>query len=239
MLHQTALVAMHARRADHRCDVRKRGADTVHEDERNLNAPASYFRVRYDSCPPYCFLGVRLIPLRCFLQRSEDPSMQAMKQTSKRKKRSAKGAVPVLGAAGLTFALAGSASASAVQTADVPQTPNFAPSQAITLSEEELADVSLATFHLFDHESIADEVLVAARGCGGCRGCGGARGCRAVRGCGGCRGCGGFRGCGGCRVGFGGCGGCGGCSGCVSIGIGWVGCAWTGCCASWGSCRWC
>ena len=147
--------------------------------------------------------------------------MQAMKQTSKRNKRSAKGAVPVLGAAGLTFALAGSASASAVPTADVPQTPNFAPSQAITLSEEEFADVSLATFHLFDHESIADGVLVAARGCGGCRGCGG------FRGCGGCR-------CGGCRF-----GGCGGCGGCVSVGIGWVGCAWTGCCASWGSCRWC
>ncbi len=84
--------------------------------------------------------------------------MQPVKQASKRKKRSAKGAVPVLGAAGLTFALAGSASASAVPTADVPQTPNFAPSQAITLSEEEIADVSLATFHLFDNENIASGV---------------------------------------------------------------------------------
>jgi hypothetical protein len=162
-----------------------------------------------------------------------------VKQASKGKKRLAKGAGPVLGAAGFTFALAGGASA--VPTADLAQTPNFAPSEAFTLSEEELADVSLATFHLFDNESIAGGVLVAARGCGGCRGCGGARGC-AVRGCGGCRGCGGFRGCRGCRgVGcrVGGCGGCG-CGGCVSVGIGCVGCAvgWS-CCASWGSCRWC
>ena len=163
--------------------------------------------------------------------------MQRVKQASKRK-RITKGAVPALGAAGLTFSLAGSASASAVPTADLPQTPNFTPSQAITLSEEEIADVSLATFHLFDHENIASGIQLAARGCGGCRGCGGARGCGGgFRGCGGCRGCrcgvgcrGCGGGCGGCGVGFGGCG----------VGFGWglgVGCA--GCCASWGSCRLC
>jgi hypothetical protein len=235
VLHQTALVTIHARRADHRCDVRKCGADIVHEDEPNLNARHHIFV--HDCCLPYFFLGVRLLPLKCFLQRSEDPIMQSLEQASKRKKRLAKGAVPVLGAAGLTFALAGSASPSAVPTAGVPQTPNSAPSQAITLSDEEIADVSLATFHLFDHENISDGILVAARGCGGCRGCGGARGCGGVRGCGGCRG--GFRGCRGCRgVGFRGCGcggGCGGCGGCVGISFGWG----AGCCASWGSCRWC
>ena len=55
--------------------------------------------------------------------------MQPMKQASKTKKRLAKGAVPALGAAGLTFALAGNAAASAVPAADLQQTPNFAPSE--------------------------------------------------------------------------------------------------------------
>ena len=176
----------------------------------------------------------------------EDATMPRVKQASK-KKRVTRTAVPALGAAGLTFSLAGSALASAVPTGDVQQRPNFGPSQAITLGEEELADVSLATFHLFDNENLFDEenvgsgVQLAQRGCGGCRGCGGARGCGGFRGCGGCRGCGGFRGCRSCRCGIGiGCGGCGvGFGGCgVGVGVGWgVGCA--GCCASWGRCRWC
>ncbi|WP_291692520.1 hypothetical protein [Bradyrhizobium sp.] len=114
----------------------------------------------------------------------------------------AKAAVPALGAAGLTFSLAGSASASAMPSADTTQALNFSPTQAtITLGEEEIADVSLATFHLFDKENTGNFVQVA-RGCG-CRGCGG-RGC-GCRGCRGCRGCG----CGGC--------GCGSC--CASWGI--------------------
>jgi hypothetical protein len=171
--------------------------------------------------------------------------MQPVKQASKRKKRLAKGAAPALGAAGLTFALAGSASASAIPTADLTQKPNFAPSQAIMLGEEEIADISLATFHLFDNENIGTSLQLAARGCGGgCRGCGGARGCGGGArgcGCGGARGCGCARGCGGCRgCRFGGCGGCGGGWGGCGVGFGWGwGVACAGCCASWGACRWC
>jgi hypothetical protein len=138
----------------------------------------------------------------------EDATMSRVKQASK-KKRVTKAAVPVLGAAGLTFALGGGASASAIPAADVQQTTNLAPTQALTLGEEEIADVSLATFYLFDKENTAQ-----ARGgvqlAWGCR-CGGCRGCR----CGGCRAC---RGCGG---------GCG------------CGAACGSCCASWGICRLC
>jgi hypothetical protein len=53
-----------------------------------------------------------------------------------------------------------------------------------------MADVSLATFHLFDKEIAHGDMKLAWRGCGGCRGCRGCRGC-AWRGCGGCGGCGG------------------------------------------------
>ncbi len=80
--------------------------------------------------------------------------MPRVKQTSK-KKRVTKAAVPALGAAGLTFSLVGGASAAAVPTADVQQTPNLAPTQALTLGEEEIADVSLATFYVFDKENTA------------------------------------------------------------------------------------
>jgi hypothetical protein len=113
------------------------------------------------------------------------------KQASKRK-RVTKAALPALGAAGLTFSLAGGASASALPSADTPQKLNFTPDQSVLLGEEEIADVSLATFHLFDKEHGGTGFQQMAWGCrcGGCRGC---RGCG-----GGCRGCGGCGGCGGC-----------------------------------------
>jgi hypothetical protein len=132
-----------------------------------------------------------------------------MKQSSK--KTRVKAALPALGAAGLTFSMVGGASAAAVPGNDATQLMNYSPNHQVTLGEEEIADVSLATFYVFDKEAPAaakDGNIQLARGCG-CRGCGG-RGCR------GCRGCGG-RGCG--------CGGCGGCGG--------------GCCLSWGACRLC
>jgi len=122
----------------------------------------------------------------------EDATMPRVKQASKRK-RVTRAAVPALGAAGLTFGLVGSASASATPTADVPQKLNFAPTQGVTLGEEEIADVSLATFHLFDKENNGSALQQMAWGCR-CGGCG----CRACR-CGGC----------GCR-----CGGCG-CAACA------------------------
>jgi hypothetical protein len=111
--------------------------------------------------------------------------MPQVKQASKRKRRT-KAAVSALGAAGLTFSLLGSATASAVPTADVAQTTAFAPNEAITLGEEEIADTSLATFYVFDKEKVGSGVQIARRGYGGCRGC-------AVRASGG-----GGAGCGGC-----------------------------------------
>ena len=119
-------------------------------------------------------------------------------------------AAPVVGIAGMSLSLAGGASAAtAVPAADVPSWDTSPPQ--ITLSEEEIADVSLGTFYVFDRENAGTPRLGErfARGCGRC---------------GGCRGCGGFRGC-GCRCGGCGCGGCG-CGGC-------------GCCLSWGVCRIC
>ena len=118
--------------------------------------------------------------------------MPRVKHTSKKRKRVTMAAVPALGAAGLTFGLAGSASASTVPSVDVPLKQNFTPPQAFSLGEEEIADVSLATFHLFDKEQGgAMQQMAWGCRCGGCgcRGCG----CRCGGGCG-CR-------CGGCGVG--------------------------------------
>jgi hypothetical protein len=148
--------------------------------------------------------------------------MPRAKQASKRKAGTK--AVPVLGAAGLSLSLAGGASATtSVPVADMPTMNNSTQGHEITLGEEEISDVSLATFYVFDKENagvlgspvqgaLESPIQLARGGCGGCRGCGGGRGC------GGCRGCGG--GCRGCFIG--GCGGCG-----------------CGCCLSWGACRWC
>jgi hypothetical protein len=164
--------------------------------------------------------------------------MSRVKQASKQKRTTKAGAVKVLGAAGLSFSLVGSASASKMPTASIPQSDNTSPNQRFVLSEEEMVDVSLATFYVFDKENIGSGVQLA-RGCGGCgRGCGCGGGCR---GCGGgFRGCGGFGGCRGCGVGFG-CRGCG-CGGCGFGGIWFGGCGigfGAGCCGSWGACRLC
>ena len=166
-------------------------------------------------------------------------------------------AVSVLGIAGVSLAASTGGS-----PADMPLAPLAAPTAASiegmlwqnavpfeipTLDEEEISDVSLATFHLFDKQDLGDSrsgVQLAVfragcgcgHGCGGCRGCGGVRACGGIRACGGgCRGCG--VACRGCRVG--GCRGCGcgwgGCGGCSVI-WGWGG----GCCLSWGGCSlWC
>ena len=118
--------------------------------------------------------------------------MRQMNCTAKHR-RAANGAA-VTALAGLGLSLAGSASATAVPTTDSPQSGDISPNQRFVLGEEEMADVSLATFQLFDKEDVAGGVQLAAvvvRGCRGCRGCGGCRACRAWRGCGGCGGCGG------------------------------------------------
>ena len=60
--------------------------------------------------------------------------------------------VPVLGAAGLSLSLAGGASAAGAQVADA-LTHKAVVSHEIMLGEEQIADVSLATFYVFDKEN--------------------------------------------------------------------------------------
>ena len=70
------------------------------------------------------------------------------KHASKRKSRTK--AVTVLGVAG-ALSLAGGESRAAVSAAGDISTENTAP--LITLGEEEISDVSLSTFYVFDHEN--------------------------------------------------------------------------------------
>jgi hypothetical protein len=156
--------------------------------------------------------------------------MARTKQPSKRKR--GRSGVPALGAAGVSLVMVGGASANA-PTANVPPLQDTPLRPVVALDEEEIADVSLATFYIFDKENLShlgQGIRLAAKGgCGGC-GCGckggggmgcsggkvGGMGCSSFKGCG--KGCGSCRGCGGC-----GCGGCGGGwwgVGCVSIGCG-------------------
>src|ERR1700761_9065057 len=130
---------------------------------------------------------------------TEEATMSRVKQASKQKRTTKAAAAKLLGATGLSFSLVGNTSASTMPTASIPQPDNISPNQRFVLSEEEMADVSLATFYAFDKENVGSGVQLAVVVVRGCRGC---RACR-VGGCGGCR----VGGCGGCRVG--GCGGWG------------------------------
>jgi hypothetical protein len=167
------------------------------------------------------------------------------KRSSKSKRRGK--ALPALGFAGVSLSMASGACASTGEAS--ANTLPAAQSHEIFLGEEEISDVSLATFYVFDKENAGAPLgQRLAFGCGGCRGCGGC-GCGG-RGCGGgwggggwgggvhvtcagwgggcraCR-CGGFffRGCVGCVA----CGGCGGCAPSCWIWTpawGWVNSCW-------------
>ena len=113
------------------------------------------------------------------------------KRAAKRKRRNK---APVLGAAGLLSLASGAVAQAAGPAANLP-TRTIEPRHELILSEEEVFDVSLATFYVFDRENgaLASPGFQLVRG--GCGGCGHGGGC----GCGhGIGGCGGFHGCGGC-----------------------------------------
>jgi len=117
------------------------------------------------------------------------------KHPSKSKCRSS--ALSSLGIAGLSLALASGASASTSEASmNVPSTSQ---SHEIFLGEEEISDVSLATFYVFDKENagpppLAQKVRLAR--CGRGHGC--SNGSAGYGGCGGCGGCGHPSGNGGC-----------------------------------------
>jgi hypothetical protein len=154
--------------------------------------------------------------------------MARVKQTSKRKR--SRTALPVWGAAGVSLAMAGSASAAVEPTPNAPSHRTASP-PVINLLEEELSDVSLSTFFIYDRENTAAPrgEQYAQRGCRGCRGCavarcGGAR-CAVARCAGRCGGgCAVVRRCGGCAV--------------VTCAIACARCSCS-CCLSWGSCQLC
>jgi hypothetical protein len=173
-----------------------------------------------------------------------------MSKRSLKSKRRSK-ALPALSFAGVSLSMASGACASTSEaSANTPPTSQ-SQNQELFLGEEEIFDVSLSTFYVFDKENggaspLAQHLKLARGGCGGCghgggggcgHGCGGGHGglggcghggCAFHGGCrcggfhGGCR-CGGrfFRGCGGC-----GCGGCGGCGGGICWTWPWVGWCW-------------
>jgi hypothetical protein len=128
--------------------------------------------------------------------------MARARNSSKRNR--GKRAAPALGIAGVSLAMAGGASASTAGSAmDVP-VQNTATHHELFLGDEEISDVSLSTFYIFDKENDAT-LQVGEKVAWGCR-CG-CRGCR----------------CGGCRCGWRGCWGCGGCGGCC---LSWGRCRW-------------
>src|SRR5262249_29531693 len=167
--------------------------------------------------------------------------MARTKQVSKRKRRRV--GLPALGAAGMSLMMAGGAEANA-PTANALSLQDTSP-PAITLDEEEIADVSLGTFQVFDKENdsqLGQGIRLAARGgCGRCGGrcaaarCGGGGRCAVAR-------CAAARWAGARGAGRGGCGGgCGGCGGwwgiAPAVGVG-VGLGVSSACWRWTNAGW-
>ena len=100
-------------------------------------------------------------------------TMARAKQVSKRNRR--KIALPAWGAAGMSLAMAGGASAGVAPAADTSAKRTALPS-TVTLGEEELSDVSLSKFFVYDREATASSRLGVqyAQRCGGR--CGGGAG---------------------------------------------------------------
>jgi hypothetical protein len=89
--------------------------------------------------------------------------------------------VPVLGAAGLSLSLASGASA-AIAAPTAHALTRAPVNHEISLGEEDISGVSLATFYVADKENVAPSqprIRLAGGGCGcaGCAGCGGCGGC--------------------------------------------------------------
>jgi hypothetical protein len=108
--------------------------------------------------------------------------MSHAQKVPKRKRR--RKAMPMLGAAGLSLSLANGASAAIAGAAADISTGDTGASHEIILAEEEISDVSLATFYVFDKETAGTfrpGLRLAMGGscgaCGGCGGCGGGCGC--------------------------------------------------------------
>jgi hypothetical protein len=96
--------------------------------------------------------------------------MPQPKRAAQRKRRSK--VVLALGAAGLSLSLASSASAAIGGMNGASSAP-----VSKQLYEEEISDISLATFHVFDRENAGTHgrrtrLAMAAGGCAGCAGCG-------------------------------------------------------------------
>ena len=100
--------------------------------------------------------------------------MSHAKQASKQRRRGK--AIPVLGVAGLSLSLASGVSVASGRVATDMPTRNTGISHEITLGEEEIYDVSLATFYVCDKETAGTfppGVQLAGGGSGSaCGGCG-------------------------------------------------------------------
>jgi hypothetical protein len=158
-----------------------------------------------------------------------------MTQARRSSRRKSRKAALALGAAGVSLTMTGAASATA-PTTNVPDN-----ARRLILTEEEISDVSLATFQVFDRENppLSQGIKVArGGGCGCGHGGGGGGGCaHAGGGCGGCAhaggGCAGAGRCAGGRCAVGGRCACRG--GCACLGA-FIGVACLGCAGCSGTC---
>src|SRR5690242_10062840 len=117
---------------------------------------------------------------RAFASKRENCAMPKRSSIGKRRSK----ALSALGFAGISLSMAGGACASTSEASAKPSLPSQ--KHELLLGEEEISDVSLATFYVFDTENVGPPRLFQERkpqkprlalgGCGGC-GCAGGGGC--------------------------------------------------------------
>src|SRR5271169_6084142 len=96
------------------------------------------------------------------------------KRSSIKSKRRSK-ALPALGLAGVSFSLASGACASTSEATANTLSTSQSQTHELLLGEEEIFDVSLATFYIYDKENagpsgLPQNLKLARGGCGGCGG---------------------------------------------------------------------
>ena len=133
------------RSIDKACKIVANAADQVDDPAENGRAKAVAANMKRPARSPATSATTWASPA------GKDSVMSLTKEAVQRKRRSK--AVPVLGAAGLSLSLASGACAATGGLNPEIDPAASAPVSQQAMDEEDISDVSLATFHVFDGES--------------------------------------------------------------------------------------
>jgi hypothetical protein len=143
------------RSIDKACKIVANAADQVDDPAENARAKAVAAKMKRSARSPATSATTWARPA------GKDSVMSQTKEAVQRKRRSK--AVPVLGATGLSLSLASGAFAATGGLNPETDPAALAPVSQQAMDEEDISNVSLATFHVFDGESTVTQRPSAGR----------------------------------------------------------------------------